>query len=187
MRTPIAILVFVCILLLIIAFSTMTVKGEDRKAVLMISLMCFPIFGGIGAILINGGSNKVTVINGINRSECITKKYFLMYNSHLAAKESIVFMAPWGKDLVFNNTNETLVCYPIEYGNVKKNEQPMDIPAHSIRKISEKPTYFFEPIPDKIMYSSRYTSSGRIKWAVYTKEQEIVYKEAYKWMDSYSK
>ena len=165
----------------------MKAKGEERKAVLMISLLYFPMFCGIGAILINGGSNKVTVINGINRNECITKKYFVMYNSHLTAKESVVFMAPWGKDLVFNNTNENLVCYPIVYGNVMNNEQPVDLPAHSIRKIGEKPTYFFEPIPDKIMYSSRYASSGRIKWAVYTIDQEIQYKEAYKWMDSYSK
>ena len=187
MRTPTAIIFFGIITLCIIAIRYLVSQKEDKKTSLIAHILFFPLYFGIAAVLINGGSNMVTVVNGTSGSECITKKYFLFYNSHSTALgPNLIFMAPYGKDVIFNNTSTNLICYPIYYGNVKSNETPVYIPAHAIRKVGEKPSTFFRAIPDKIMYYSRYNSPGRTQWALLTEDQKIEYEESFKWLDSYS-
>ena len=138
---------------------------------------------GFSALLLYGASVPVTVINDITEDQCSTIKHFLFYNARGAAEgRNVKFLPPYGKAVVFNNTRYKLACHPIEYGKVDKKPTSVTLPPYEITKVHDEPTYFFETIPDKIMYSSRYSSSGTLRWAILIHGQEMKYKEVFKFI-----
>jgi hypothetical protein len=139
-------------------------------------LMTIPILAGIPALLINGASVSVTVVNGTQTEQCVSAKYFLFYSANMTANgKNTVFLAPFGKDVIFNNTNSALTCHPIEYGQVEKSYNPVDIPPHTIVKVQEKPEYMFEPAYD--VASSKL--SGTYRWVLLKKGDEIEFKRGF--------
>lgn len=158
-------------------------KNLDVSLIFGLTMLTLTLYGII-AIVLAALSIEVTTINGGRKSDCITKRYFLFYSANGLAKESnTVFLMPFGKDVIFNNTNAKLVSRPIVYGEIKKHYEPVLLQPRTITKVKETPEYFFEPVPDQIMYKSRYSSSGRVYWAIVRAGESLRYTEPFKWMN----
>ena len=174
MKTSVILIGFACIVFVLMIY--WSIKSKDKDVIIGI-FMSVPLLAGVVAALINGASVNVTVVNGLQEEECTSARYFLIYSANMAANgKNTVFLTPYGKDVVFNNTTSTLTCHPIEYGDVKKSYKPVDIPPHTIIKVQEKPTYIFEPAYD---VASTKSSSGTYRWILLKKGDKIEFKKGF--------
>lgn len=189
MRLSSVLIMIACIVVIAIIYlcyknrKSIKVKTLDAGLIFGLSMVTLTLYGIIAFVCL-AISTEVTTINGGRKSDCITKRYILFYNANGLAKESnTVFLMPFGKDVIFNNTKVKLVCRPIVYGEAKKHYEPILLQPRAITKVKETPRYFFEPVPNQIMYKSRYSSSGRVYWAVIKSGESIRYKDTFNWIN----
>lgn len=107
-------------------------------------------------MIFNGASTTVVTVNGLNKEDCISKEYFLFKRYD----KQTLFLAPWGKSRVINNTEHDISYYAVTYGS-SAEPNSIDIPSRACVKVPVAPTFYFEYLPKKIMWRSRSHSNTR--------------------------
>ncbi|MBP5190392.1 MAG: hypothetical protein J6031_05710 [Bacteroidales bacterium] len=178
MRSTIAIIIVACIVVGICIYLCSRNKKEFWTGIIIGGI----IIGCFLAAIVNAASPIITIIKGCDKDSCIKAHYFLFYKAKLTDNKSqIVFLVPYGKGAVQNETDIDLIGIPIQFEDYK-HYSPISLPAHSVNKIPDEPSYFFEKVPTNILTYSR---SGKTKWLILKKGDEVQYQETHKRMMPY--
>ena len=180
MKTIVTVLITIGIGVTLAFYYFLRVKGSED----MIKRQSWPVVAvllilgfGLFAACINGASVYVHTINGYGKSDHSKAKYFLFYTAHFNDGSSKrTYLPLYGNDWIQNNTSSELSLHSIVYGHSESYAIQI-IRPNTLSKASCNPSYFFEPIPARIIYRSRYKSSGRTKGLILKRGDPIKHKE----------
>ena len=137
------------------------------------------IFGfGFLAAIVNNASVPVYTITECQKTGYTKTSYFLYYTAHFHNNETQkVFLRPNAVGCIQNNTNVDLCLYSVVYGQSESYDAKV-IRPNTLITVDFKPRFFFEPVPSRILYSSRrHHSSGKTFGVVLRRGEKIQYKE----------
>ena len=119
-------------------------NNKEQENKLYIFLLIFFVFFGVGACTCFTLGSSVTVVNAAEK-DAVSKSYYFLYYSaepRLGEKQTI-FLSPL-KNVIVNRTDCTLSFRQIVYGQEIPQFAPIEIPPHSVVKVTGEPFVFFE-------------------------------------------